>query len=513
MAAEFFAAGLAAPEARPAREFLQARGFDRDAAQRFGVGFAPDSWDGVMRHLRGRGFTEAEIIQAGLASQGQRGAYDRFRGRIMWPIRDLTGGVIGFGARKCLESDQGPKYLNTPETGVYHKAQVLYGVDLAKREIGRQREVVIVEGYTDVMAVHLAGMTTAVATCGTAFGEDHVRVVRRLLGDGADGAAPGRVVFTFDGDDAGRQAAMRAFEQDQAFYANTFVAVAPDGMDPCELRLSRGDDAVRNLVRDAVPMFKFAILTVLGRLNLDTPEGRVTGLGYAAPVVARLRSTSLRAEYARLLAGWLGLPEAQVAAEVARASSRPRRGGPAEPPGQPRERIGAARQGRADSVARLEYSVLMAVLQAPEDVPDSFDILDGEAFVTPELRAIHDAVRAAGGIGAAHELPSASVWVERVLEAAPSVVAGRVTELAVVPLPVQPLPPQAVVAGEEVNKRRDYVRGVVARLREAVVTRQIAQVKAQMGRSAALGDAAQQRSALERLQALEEERRLLRYDP
>ena len=178
--------------------------------------------------------------------QGQRGVYDRFRGRLIWPIRDISGDVIGFGARKLFEDDQGPKYLNTPETPLYKKSQVLYGVDLAKQEIARRFQAVIVEGYTDVMACHLAGVETAVATCGTAFGEEHIKVLRRLLMDQSE--FRGEVVFTFDGDAAGQKAALKAFEGDQKFVTQTFVAVEPDGLDPCELRQHKGDAAVRDLV-------------------------------------------------------------------------------------------------------------------------------------------------------------------------------------------------------------------------------------------------------------------------
>ena len=254
VAAELYVEALATPEAEVARRFLVERGFDRSAAQRFGVGFAPPGWDTLTRHLRGRGFTDEEIVLAGLGAPGRsasRGPYDRFRGRLVWPIRDTTGATIGFGARRLLESDQGPKYLNTPETPLYRKSHVLYGLDLAKKAIAAQRRVVVVEGYTDVMACHLAGVGTAVATCGTAFGADHVSVVRRFLGD--DGSAGGEVVYTFDGDEAGRKAALRAYESDQRFTARTWIAVQPDGMDPCELRTERGDAAVAALVASRAP--------------------------------------------------------------------------------------------------------------------------------------------------------------------------------------------------------------------------------------------------------------------
>ncbi|KZM34952.1 DNA primase [Oerskovia enterophila] len=328
VASQFFSEQLFAPGATVARTFLAERSFDRSDAERFGVGFAPTGWDALLRHLRGRGFTEAELIASGLMSQGQRGIYDRFRGRLVWPIRDVTGETIGFGARKLFDEDQGPKYLNTPETTLYKKSQVLYGIDLAKREIAKNKRVVVVEGYTDVMAAHLSGITTAVATCGTAFGSDHARIVRRLLGDTtaggglqlASGASlGGEIVFTFDGDAAGQKAAVRAFGEDQRFYAQTFVAVEPSGMDPCELRMAHGPEGVRALVEGRQPLFEFVIRTTLDTFDLDTAEGRVAALRAAAPVVAGIRDTALRPEYARMLAGWIGMDSESVRRAVAAA--------------------------------------------------------------------------------------------------------------------------------------------------------------------------------------------------
>ncbi|MEE6295148.1 DNA primase [Georgenia wangjunii] len=330
VAEEYYRAQLQTPEAETARAFLTERSFDRTAADGFGVGYAPKGWDNVMRHLRGKGFTEPELVASGLVSQGNRGVYDRFRGRLVWPIRDITGDTIGFGARRLYEDDQGPKYLNTPETAIYKKSQVLYGIDLAKKAIAKDKRVVVVEGYTDVMAAHLSGVGTAIATCGTAFGGDHVRIVRRLLGESADGAAGvmfasgstrgGEVIFTFDGDAAGQKAALRAFGEDQNFASQTFVAIEPSGMDPCELRQQRGEGAVRDLVAGRQPLFAFAIRSVLAQVDLDTAEGRVAGLRVAAPVVADIRDHALRSEYARELAGWLGMAEADVRRAVASAS-------------------------------------------------------------------------------------------------------------------------------------------------------------------------------------------------
>ena len=402
-AAEFFRAQLLTPDAEAGRRFLGERGFDAGAAAHFGVGFAPRGWDGMLKALTAQGFTREELSNAGLVSTGQRGVYDRFRGRLVWPIRDVSGQTIGFGARKLFDDDQGPKYLNTPETPIYKKAQVLYGLDLAKRDIARgdPRRVVVVEGYTDVMACHLAGLTTAIATCGTAFGTEHIKVLRRVMGD--DNAS-GEVVFTFDGDEAGQKAALRAFTEDDRFNAQTFVAVAPDGMDPCDLRLQRGDAAVRGLMDTKQPMFEFAIDRKLGGFDLSTVEGRVGALRAAAPIVAEIRDQLLRPGYERVLARRLGMDPTEVRSEVERAA----RG--ASAPAQVRREaplidavtgapvvapVTLASLPRSPDVA-VERDALMGALQYGHQVDQALLNRALEApFRTPGLDAVREAVAAA----------------------------------------------------------------------------------------------------------------------
>lgn len=332
VAGEFFRDQLLSPAAAAGRQFLAERGFDQAAAAHFGVGFATQGWDQLLKHLRGRGFGQEELAQTGMfggdVARGGR-IYDRFRGRLIWPIRDISGDTIGFGARKLFEEDQGPKYLNTPETSLYKKSQVLYGIDLAKRDIAKTRQLVVVEGYTDVMACHLAGIKTAVATCGTAFGAEHIKIARRLLSDDGTG---GEVIFTFDGDAAGQKAALRAFEEDQKFIAQTFVAVEPSGADPCELRQHSGDGAVAELIASRRPLFEFAIKATLRKFDLDTVEGRIQALRSSAPVVAQIRDPAMRPAYARELAGWLGMDVEEVVRAVSAAS---RRGAAPAPGGRP----------------------------------------------------------------------------------------------------------------------------------------------------------------------------------
>jgi DNA primase len=512
VAAEFYSAALVdLPEARAGRDFLRERGFDRMAADKFGVGFSPRGGEELTRHLRAKGFTDDEIVAGGLAGRG-RGLYDRFRGRLMWPIHDITGDVVGFGARRLFDDDRiEAKYLNTSETAIYKKSFVLYGLDMAKKAIARDRQAVVVEGYTDVMACHLAGIETAVATCGTAFGVEHIKVLRRIMRDESD-QAPAKVVFTFDGDAAGQKAAMRAFGEDQRWASQSFVAVEASGKDPCELRQAGGDGAVRALVEDAVPMFEFAVRTTIARFELANAEGRVRALEAVAPIVAGIRDRALRPEYTRTVAGWLGVEVEQVANEVARATriqaSAARASSPASGTGSgtrsgagsvtrsgagsgTRSGVGTsvtgsergnepgheegygqgdehafelARPDLRDPVVNAERQLLQAALQFPGLLdPDGFDSIAAGAFSAPAHRGVHDAIQAAGGIGAASE---PGRWAARVSEAASLTVRPLISELAVAPVPAK-VDPQTGLPD------RRYVDELLVRIQEVVLTRQI----------------------------------------
>ena len=476
-AEEYFISRLTSPEAAPARAFLTERGFDAAVADDFRLGFAPKSWDSLTTHLRQKGFTDAELLAGGLVSQGNRGVYDRFRGRLIWPIRDLAGDVVGFGARRLLEDDDGPKYLNTPETPLYKKSQVLYGIDRARKEIAKQQRVVVVEGYTDVMACQIAGVPVAVATCGTAFGGDHIKVLRRLLMD--DDRLRGEVVFTFDGDEAGRRAALKAFDDDQRFVAQTFVAVEAHGLDPCDLRQQHGDAAVRSLVDHRVPLFEFAIRSALASYDLESAEGRVAALREAAPIVAKIKDPALRPEYARRLAGWLGMDPAAVSRAVGGGANT------AVPPRRPDAR---------DPILAVQREALKCALQEPGLVSAWYASVEPEAYPDPTLRAVHEAIAAAGGprpelVG----LP----WVDAVLAACPDDdVRGRVRGLAVEPLPVS----------QEADAR--YATSVIARLLEMDAARRIGELRGKLQRLEE--GAPEQAAAFADLMALESYRRDLR---
>ena len=475
-AAAFYREQLTSPAAQVGRDFLSSRGFDAAAAEQFGVGFAPKSWDALTSHLRGKGFTDEELLAGGLVSQGNRGVYDRFRGRLVWPIRDLGGDVVGFGARKLLDDDDGPKYLNTPETPIYKKSQVLYGIDLARKDISKSQQAVIVEGYTDVMACHLAGVPTAVATCGTSFGSDHIKVLRRLLMD--DDQMKGKVVFTFDGDAAGQKAAMRAFSEDQKFVSQTFVAVEPSGLDPCDLRLEHGDSAVVELVDRKVPLFEFAIKSTIATYDIDSAEGRIAALRDAAPIVAKIRDGALRPEYTRRLAGWLGMDVGEVAKAVGGSTPAP---------------VQAARVARpGDPALVVEREALKCALQHPAVVADWYASVETPAFTHPRAISVHEAIVAAGG-------PRSEVgglaWIDSVLEVCPDdEVRSLVRELAVEPLPA--------MDGQDSR----YATGVIARLLEVDAGRRIDDL---MGRLQRSDDAAEQERLGQDLQALQQYRRSL----
>jgi DNA primase len=480
-----------------ARAFLAERGFDLSDAERFGMGFSPQAWDELTRHLKGRGYTDDELTKAGLARRTSRGTLiDMFRGRMMWPIRSIADETIGFGARKLDPADDGPKYLNTPETPLFKKSHVLYGADLAKREIGKQRKAVIVEGYTDVMACHLSGVPVAVATCGTSFGEEHVKLLRRLIMD-TDGS-DGEVVFTFDGDAAGQKAALRAFGLEDKFVTQTYVAVQPDGLDPCDLRLKHGEAAVRDLIARRVPLFEFAIRSVLAKHDLDTTDGQLAALDEAAPIIARIKDPGKRARYAVNLDRWLGLMDERfVLSRVrqhagkgkGRTDATVRSGEKTEP------KPGAYRYDRADPVLRVEREALKLAVQWPALCGPELDALGTESFVVPVHQSVAGLIAGCGGVVSAGR---AREWVAALLEAAPDDRARSfVNELAVESLQVP---------GEPDEKYADVI---LARVGELAVGREITALKAKLQRMNPLTEQAEHMRLFGELVALEQRRKAL----
>ena len=483
LAAKFYQDQLnTSPTAAHARELMTKRGFDKSACETFGVGYAPDEWDGLTKYLRAEGYTIDELETAGLSKMGQRGPIDKFLNRLTWPIRDISGDVVGFGARKLAsdEEDQGPKYLNTSETPIYKKSQVLYGLDMAKKEIAKKRQVVIVEGYTDVMAAQLAGITTAVATCGTAFGADHIRIIRRLLMD--DDAFRGEVIFTFDGDAAGQKAALRAFSEDQKFVTQTFVAVEPDGLDPCDLRQQKGDLALRDLIAKRVPLFEFAIRSEIKLHKLDSAEGRVNALNATAPLLAQIRDKSLRPEYSRLLAGWLGIEVELVTAAVNQGLKKQPQTQNSTTVEEPTENV-QWRPNPQEPRLILEREVLKARLQMPALIANWSEI-EANAFTHPaysQLSAVIGAHPEQSSIEIAHinDENMQSLFTE---------------------LNVEPIRADGEVTGH-------YVESIVARLREVAISRAIAELKSSLQRLNPVENEQEYNAAFAGLVALETTRR------
>jgi len=497
LAGEFYAQTLAsAPEASPGRQFVTDRGFDQRAAETFAMGWAPRSGTALIAHLKGKGFTDDELVVGGLARRSSRGLFDAFQGRLLWPIREMTSEIIGFGARRMFEDDfmQG-KYVNTSESPIYKKGQVLYGVDLARRQISSESRAVVVEGYTDVMACHEAGVRTAVATCGTAFGEGHAKVLRRILLD--DGAMHGEVVFTFDGDEAGQRAAMKAFEGDQQFAAQTYVAVEPRGMDPCDLRLADGDAGVRALVDARIPLYRFVLDNVLTRYDLDRADQRVDAVREAVGLASSIRDKSKVEEFLREVATRVGVDVDQVRTEHRRykPAVKPERRVPTQqaetaapaPPAQPFVSFGARQF--AD-----EREALKALAQHPHLARVPAESLDDDDFTHPVAQEIWRTMRTVG-------LPEQTdpTFVPRVSDALASDDLRRVLSLAA----MEPL------SSTEGSTAR-VVTAVMARLKLLTVGRQVEDLRSKLQRTDPAEKPEEYREVFSQLLAREGEFRELR---
>ncbi|NYH79808.1 DNA primase [Actinopolyspora biskrensis] len=497
LAAEFYAEQLRSNEARQAREFLTARGFDESAATKFGCGFAPSGWDRLTKHLLNKGFELEELYKAGLSREGRRGPIDRFHRRLLWPLKDLGGDVVGFGARRVFDEDPiEAKYVNTPATPIFNKSQVLFGVDLAKREIAKRHQAVVVEGYTDVMAMHLAGVPTAVASCGTAFGDEHLGVLRRLMMD--DDTFRGEVIYTFDGDEAGQNAALKAFDGEQQFAAQTYVAITPDGSDPCELRQRKGDGAVRDLVARRRPLFEFAVRSLLDGYDLDSVDGRVAALRRTVPLVARIKDHASRDGYAVQLAHWSGWnDENQVVRRVQESAGEPVEDGPrrkrdrraAEQRNNSAEQDALPGRPSRDDPRWSQREALKTALQAPGLAGPVYDSLPEEAFTEQAYRALHEALLKAGGTQAGL---SGAALVDAVRAQCPDETSTRLLSRLAVETP-------------DTRSEQDhrYVSGVLARVRERLVARQIDDIKSRVQRLSPIEDPEEYHALFGDLVALE----------
>lgn len=484
-----------------ARDFLLDRGFSAEHAHQFGCGYAPEGWDTLTKLLLRKGYSAEELVAAGVSSMGRRGPIDRFRRRLLWPIRNLAGDVIGFGARKLYDDDPMGKYMNTPDSLLYKKSNVLFGLDMAKKYIAQGHQAVVVEGYTDVMAMHAAGIKTAVAACGTAFGQEHLQILRRLMLD--DNYFRGELIYTFDGDEAGQKAAFRAFEGEQKFTGQSFVAVAPEGMDPCDLRMQRGDAAVRDLIAQRIPMFEFVLRAMLAEHRLDTVEGRLQALRRTVPVVADIRDRTLQTEYARQLAGWVGWADIdQVIAQVREAAAKPkkevqqRRATRVEDvPAQAQTQATFEIPDPEDHYLWPQRESLKIALQYPQLAGAYFDGLAADCFSHPAYQRVRQAIGSAGGCAST----TAGVqWIASVAGEMEELL-GRslVSQLAVEEIPV------------DAEQLESYIDAVLSRLQAARVANHIAQLKVQLSRMRPQEDEEAYNSLFADLLALEQARQEL----
>jgi DNA primase len=375
---------------------------------------------------------------------------------------------------------------------------------LAKRDIAKGHQAVVVEGYTDVMAMHLSGVTTAVASCGTAFGDEHLSMLRRLMMD--DSFFRGELIYVFDGDAAGRAAALKAFGGEQNLAVQSFVAVAPDGMDPCDLRLKSGDGALRDLVARRTPLFEFAIRSALAEMDLDSAEGRVAALRRCVPMVSQIKDPTLRDEYARQLAGWVGWDDvAQVIDRVrsqakstntqARGGSAPRASRRVAESAPDAAQAAASRPDPRDPTLWPQREALKAALQYPAFAGPVFDTLTVESFTHPGYAAIRAAIETAGGTSSG---VTGAQWIEAVRDQASSpLTAGLASELGV----------EAIQVDEEKLPR--YIGGVLARLQEVWMGRQIAEVKSKLQRMSPIDQGDEYHALFGDLVAMESYRRSL----
>jgi DNA primase len=286
-------------EAARARAYLESRGLGREVLEEFGVGFAPSAWDRVLLSARRAGFSEAEIEAAGLGHRGRRGLYDRFRSRIMFPLRDARGRVLGFGAR-AMRDNQQPKYVNSPEGPVYRKGRSLFGIDRARAHATREGRVFVVEGYTDVLALHQAGFANSVASMGTALTDEQVGELARLARE---------VVLAFDADASGQDAMLRAQAAAAGRGVSLKVARLPDDKDPCDLLAEAGPDSFKTIAGDAIPILEFQVSRMLERAQTRSAADKDRLVAQLAPVLGSVGPSIERDEQVRRVADRLDLSE------------------------------------------------------------------------------------------------------------------------------------------------------------------------------------------------------------
>jgi len=472
-AVEFYHRALVeSPDGRNARAYLSSRGMDRAVAERFRLGWAPGrSWDALVGHLRNKGFRPEELTEAGLARTGGRGLRDAFHARVLFPIFDVAGDPVAFGGRLLdVDEGRGPKYVNTAETAIWHKGRALYALNWAKAEIVKAGFAVVVEGYTDVVACHQAGVAQAVATCGTALRAEHFKLLSRFTG---------KVVLSFDADAAGSTAVERGIREWIGTPEATFsahVIVVPGGADPAEYIASRGVDAFRTLVAEAEPLVRWWLDRNLARHQLVTPEERRRAAQDVIPIIQGVPDYGQRTGYARYVVQRLHLDEAEYRAIVA-----------GQAPARPQVEVKAPPRSRSPQ-ARVECEALKFALQHPDWTAEAAERWAPDWFSTPGTVAAFTALTEAGGPGKP---------LEAVLEAAATETDRRF---------LRGLAVEAFAATEN----RGYADEVFRRLEELRLTRVIDQLKGTLQRMNPVERPHEYTRVFEELIALEARRRALR---
>jgi DNA primase len=472
-AVEFYHRALVeSPDGRNARAYLSSRGMDRAAAERFRLGWAPGrSWDALVGHLRAKGFRPEELTEAGLARTGGRGLRDAFHARVLFPIFDVAGDPVAFGGRLLdVDEGRGPKYVNTAETPIWHKGRALYALNWAKSEIVKAGFAVVVEGYTDVVACHQAGVAQAVATCGTALRAEHFKLLSRFTD---------KVVLSFDADAAGSTAVERGIREWIGTPEATFsahVIVVPGGADPAEYIASRGVEAFRALVAGSEPLVRWWLDRNLARYQLVTPEERRRAAQDVIPIIQGVPDYGQRTGYARYVVQRLHLDEAEYLAIVA-----------GQAPPRPRVEVKVPPRSRSPQ-ARVECEALKFALQHPEWTAEAAERWAPDWFSTPGTLAAFTALTEAGGPGKP---------LEAVLEAAATETDRRF---------LRGLAVEAFAATEN----RGYADEVFRRLEELRLTRVIDQLKGTLQRMNPVERPHEYTRVFEELIALEARRRALR---
>ena len=454
---------MSSADAKAARDYLKARGFSKETVESFSLGWAPGKWDELVKHLSKKRFSESELIEGGLALKSERGGLiDRFRGRVMFPTFDVAGEPVAFGGR--VLDDSTPKYLNTADTPIFHKGRALYALNWAKKSVATAGRIIVVEGYTDVIALHQAAITEVVASNGTALTADHFSLIGRF--------AP-RAVLAFDSDRAGNAAAERAFDAALASGLDARVLIMPEGSDPADLVARLGGEAFRELTKTAVPIVEYRLRREIERFDLSDSEGRTRAVRAGIPILVRIRDEVMRRDYTSRLSEWTKQDASVVFLEVGRAT------------GDPTARA-APNIRRTSAQVRLERDLLKLALQYPASIEAHLDGVDPDMLSVPAHRAIWREV-AAGG--------DASTIVERLDEEGRGLVAKLVNDPIEYDLDADGRPPQS------------YVDDVVVRLKLFALGRLIDEKKDQLQKLNPIENEEEYRKRYAELIALEGERR------